>query len=64
MKTTINTIHNSKKNANFGQKKRPFQAKSGENDPFESDIFIENKITYKFIYAIYMQYFQLRIWLN
>lgn len=62
MKTTINTIHNSKKNANFGLKKRPFQAKSGENDPFESDIFIENKITYKFIYAIYMQYFQLRIY--
>lgn len=62
MKTTINTIHNSKKNANFGLKKRPFQAKIGENDPFESDIFIENKITYKFIYAIYMQYFQLRIY--
>lgn len=39
MKTTINTIHNSKKNANFGLKKKPFQAKSGENDPFESDVF-------------------------
>lgn len=41
MKTTINTIHNSKKIANFGLKKGTFQAKSGENDPFESDVFKE-----------------------
>ena len=34
-----NTIHNSKKKCKFWPKKRPFQAKSGENDPFESDIF-------------------------
>lgn len=39
MKTTINTIHNSKKIANFDLKKGTFSTKSGENDPIESDVF-------------------------
>lgn len=53
MKTTINTIHNSKKNANFSLKKRPFQAKSGGNDPIVSDVFKEETKT---LTHLFMQY--------
>lgn len=53
MKTTINTIHNSKKNANFGLKKGTFSTKSGENDPFESDVFKEETNT---LTHLFMQY--------
>lgn len=49
MKTTINTIHNSKKNANFGLKKGTFSTKSGENDPFESDIFKNEKLKTNYV---------------